>query len=472
LGVASGDPDDESVVLWTRLAPDPLGLGGGMTVAPRSVEWEVAEDDGMRRVVRRGAVVARAESAHSVHVLARGLRPGRWYWYRFRSEGAESPVGRTRTLPARGLPNDKLRLAVASCQHYETGYYAAYGHMARAETDLVAFLGDYIYESTQPGRLRQHGSGEPETLEEYRRRYALYKSDAQLQAAHASAPWVVTWDDHEVDNNYAGRVPEDATPIARFVARREAAYRAFYEHMPVRRRAGPDDTTLHRTVAFGDLAQLHVLDTRQFRDDQSCGDGRKPPCPEWSRPERSILGPGQERWLHRELTASRARWNVLAQQVVMAPLDVDPSPEGVLLNMDSWNGYPAARNRLFGLIAERRVPNVVTLTGDIHASFASEMPRDTHTGRGPTVGVEYVCTSISSDGDGVDQLPQLAAVLPVNPWMKFHNARRGYLRCEITRDQWQSDFLVLPHVRSTDAPISVAASFVTPAGSGRVERAG
>jgi alkaline phosphatase D len=459
------------VVLWTRLAPDPLGPDGGMGREPVRVAWELAEDDRMLRVIRKGEVLARAETAHSVHALARGLAPGRWYWYRFRAGDVESPIGRTRTTPAPGATSDRFRIAVASCQHYETGRYAAYAQMARDEVDLVAFLGDYIYESTAPGRLRQHGSGEPETLAEYRRRYALYRSDPQLQAAHATAPWIVTWDDHEVDNNYAGRVPEDATPIVRFMARREAAYRAFFEHMPVRR-VVTTNTVLYRGVSFGDLAQFSVLDTRQYRDDQACGDGRKPPCREWSREERTLLGRGQERWLSARLTESRATWNVLAQQVVMAPLDVDPRPDRELLNMDSWNGYPAARRRLFDVIAERHVPNVVTLTGDIHSSFASEMPRDATKAQPVNVGVEYVCTSISSDGDGVDQLQQLVPVLPANPWIKFHNARRGYIRCEVTRRMWRSEFVVLPHVQSPDVPARVAATFVTPAGSNRVERDG
>ncbi|MBC7897685.1 MAG: alkaline phosphatase D family protein, partial [Cytophagaceae bacterium] len=422
--------------------------------------------------VKGGTVMASPEFAHAVHVEVRGLQPDRWYWYRFTSGDAQTVVARTRTTPAAGAQPERLRLLVASCQHYEWGHFAAQRHMAREDADLVCFLGDYIYESPAARPVRTHEAGEPMTLEAYRNRYARYKSDAQLQAAHAACPWIVTWDDHEFDNNYAALVPENATDVEGFALRRAAAYRAFYEHTPVRRASIPrgPDMLLYRRLAFGRLATLHVLDGRQYRSDQACGDRRQPPCDAWAREDRTMLGLTQERWLGRGLASSRATWNVLANQVVMTPIDLDPGA-GEMYNMDSWSGYPAARRRLTGLIEERRVPNVVTLTGDVHASYAGEVPADARTEGSPAVAVEYVATSLTSDGDGFEAHPAVVAAMSTHPWLKYHNARRGYLRCEITADGWHTDYRILPNVQSVDVDISTHASFLTPTGASRVERA-
>ncbi|MBL9200998.1 MAG: alkaline phosphatase D family protein, partial [Opitutaceae bacterium] len=208
LGVASGDPGPSSVIIWTRLAPRPLEPGGGMPAAPVVVWWEVAEDESFRTIARSGTTFATPNWAHAVHVEVEGLRPDRWYWYRFRAAGETSRVGRTRTLPPAGASPERLRFAFASCQHYETGLFTAYEHMAREDLDLVVHLGDYIYEgAARDGHIRRHNSPEIKTLEAYRARYALYKLDPALQAAHAMAPWIVTWDDHEVANNYAADIP-------------------------------------------------------------------------------------------------------------------------------------------------------------------------------------------------------------------------------------------------------------------------
>jgi alkaline phosphatase D len=471
LGVASGDPWPDGFVLWTRLAPDPLN-GGGMGGDDVTVRWEVATDDAMRRIVRRGTAVASADFAHAVHVTLRGLPPDRWYWYRFHAGEATSPVGRTRTMPTPGARPSRLRLVVASCQHYEWGFYAAHAHLAREDADLCTFLGDYIYESHAARPVRSHEAGEPMTLWEYRNRYARYKTDPQLQEAHAAMPWVVTWDDHEVDNNHAGLVSENNDPVEAFRLRRAAAYRAYYEHMPLRRSSLPigPDMLLYRALEFGQLARIHVLDGRQYRSDQSCGDRQKAPCAEWEREERTMLGATQEAWLGRGLVRPGATWQVLAQQVVMMPIDLDPGA-GEIFNMDSWSGYPAARRRLTSLLAERRVPNVVTLTGDVHANYAGEVPVDWRQPDAARVAVEYVGTSISSDGDGIDAIPQIQRIRPANPWMKFHNARRGYIRCDITPDGWRSDYRIVPSIQTASAPITTVASFVTPAGRSVVEPA-
>ncbi len=471
LGVASGDPWPDGFVLWTRLAPDPL-QGGGMPPGDVPVGWEVAADEQMRRVVQRGRTVARAALGHSVHVELRGLQPDRWYFYRFTTPDAQTMVGRTRTAPSPLSRPQRLRFAFASCQHYEWGHYTAHQHLAEEDIDLVAFLGDYIYESHAARPIRAHEADEPVTLEAYRNRYALYKSDPALQAAHAICPWVVTFDDHEVDNNWAGDTSENNDPVDAFRARRAAAFQAYYEHMPLRRASLPrgPEMLLYRSLAFGRLARLHVLDTRQYRSDQACGDRRKPPCDGWDADNRTMLGDRQERWLTQGLTANRQTWNVLAQQVVMMPMEVDPGP-GESYNMDAWSGYPAAQGRLIRTLSERRVPNVVTITGDVHTNFAGEIPLDARRENSPRVGVEYVGTSMTSDGDGSEQNPQITSFLPANPWVKYHSNRRGYVRCEVTPDGWRSDYRLVASVGQPGAPIATAASFVTPAGQSLIERA-
>ena len=381
LGIASGDPGPDGVVLWSRLAPDPLN-GGGMTAEAVNVRWEVATDEGMRSVVKRGTAMARPDLGHSIHVEVNGLRPSAWYWYRFDVSGESSQVGRTRTAPEDSAMPDHFRFAFASCQHREAGHFTAYEHLAREDVELIAHLGDYIYEAaTNPSAppesiVTRHQEWEPITLAQYRDRYALYKIDPALQAAHAAFPWVVTWDDHEVANNYAGAVSAMNDPRDQFLARRAAAYQAYYEHQPLRKASIPKgpDMLLFRTLGAGRLARFHVLDTRQYRSDQACGDGNKPACPEWSDPNRVVLGDTQERWLTRGVDQSRARWNILAQQIAFSRI---PNPSQPTFHaMDPWSGYPAARDRLLAWMAERQPKNLVVLTGDIHAAFVMNVTRD------------------------------------------------------------------------------------------------
>jgi alkaline phosphatase D len=303
LGVASGDPAADGFVIWTRLAPDPVG-GGGMPAEPVEVVWQVAHDETFERIVREGKTVATPDWAHSVHVEVEGLEPDRWYFYRFQAGDEISPVGRARTFPAPESAAARMRFAFASCQHYESGLYTAYEHMLGEDLDLIAHLGDYIYEgaTSRGNTVRKHNSKEIETLDEYRNRHALYKTDELLQAAHAACPWIVTWDDHEFDNNCAGDISEEPN-VARedYLRRRAAAYQAYYEHMPLRRSALPQgpDMQLYRKVSFGSLAEFFVLDTRQYRTDQPCGDGNKPPCDDVYDPQATLLGEAQEKWLFR-----------------------------------------------------------------------------------------------------------------------------------------------------------------------------
>ena len=462
LGVASGDPLADGVVLWTRLAPDPLAPDPVLS-KPVTVQWEIAEDEAFSKMVGRGGVDAIQESAHSVHVDARGLQPARWYWYRFRAGSEISPVGRTRTAPAAGAMPERLRFAFASCSQYEHGFFTAYRRLAEEDLDLAVHLGDYIYEYpaggyvAPGGNVRAHLGPEPTTLAEYRQRYAQYKTDPDLQAAHAALPWVVTWDDHEVENNYAGLVPEHGQPLGPFRARRAAAYRAYWEHQPLRPLGV--DFTLYRRLAFGRLAAFNVLDTRQYRTDQPCGDVSPGQCPRRSDRAATITGPEQERWLIDGLDRSTARWNVIAQQVFLSQLDLVEGPDQGFA-MDSWDGYVASRDRLLGFIAQRRPANPVVLTGDRHANWMADLKADFADPGSATLGTEFVGTSITSGGDGADSTPEGEAILRENPHTHFFNNQRGYVRCEVTPEQWRADYRVVGYVQRPGAPITTRASFV------------
>ena len=474
LGVASGSPLPDGVVIWTRLVHTPLLPDGGMGPTPARVGWEVANDENFASIVKRGTFETDGSVGHSVHVDVRGLAPARWYWYRFHYAGATSPVGRTRTAPAAGAPADRLRFAFASCAQYEHGYYAAYRHMAAESLDLVVFLGDYIYETSWGRNLVRHYDMAPaRTLANYRARYALHRLDDDLRAAHASAPWIVTWDDHEVANDYANLRDEALDPD--FRARRAAGYQAFWEHMPLR--GGPPrdwaDLRLYARYDFGDLARFHMLDDRQYRAVQACtptdrgGGGFVEDCADRLRPERSLLGPAQERWLEDGLAASRARWNVLGQQTLMAQLDRRPGP-GTLFWTDGWDGYPAARRKLLAFIAARRPNNPLVIGGDVHSTWAADLKPDFDDPRSPVVASEICGTSITSQGP---QQARMAALLADNPHIKFFDAeQRGYVRVELTRAAARADLRTLDDVRRPDARIATAASFVVAAGRAGVQR--
>ena len=467
LGVASGDPLPDGVVLWTRLAPDPLN-GGGMPDAAVAVHWEVAADDGMRQIVRKGAADALPENAHAVHVEVGGLEPGRWYWYRFDAHGHASAVGRTRTAPSEAAPLERLRLAVACCQNYQHGYYTAYRHMAAEDLDLVLHVGDYIYEGgIKAEAVRRHNSDTVSTLAAYRNRYALYKLDPDLQAAHAAFPWAAVPDDHEVFDDYAGGgdAAADGPGIAR---RRAAAYQAYYEHLPFRASSLPrgPHMHLHRTLRYGDLAAIHLLDTRQFRTAHPCGKGWSPRCPADSDPAATMLGAGQERWLYEKFAAA-GRWTVLAQQV---PVIQRRRPrDGVdHYNDDKWDGYRAARGRLFGAAQKHGVDGLVALSGDVHNNWAGALKADFDDPQSVALGAEFVATSISSNGDGADSTKGQRNIVEANPHIAFYNGQRGYLRCEVGREAWRTDFRVVPFVAKPGAPIATRASVVAERASGRL----
>jgi alkaline phosphatase D len=466
LGVASGELGPDSVVLWTRLAME-WSHGGGMPAEPVPVDWVVARDEALRDVVRSGRAMAVPEDAHSVHAEVSGLEPDRPYWYRFTAMGASTETARTRTAPRPGSMPASLRFAVASCQQYEQGYFGAYRHMLAENPDLVVFLGDYIYEMSWGRNLvRSHEGPSARDLAGYRDRYALYKTDPDLQAAHRACPWLVTWDDHEVSNDYAGDrgERERGTP---FLMRRAAAYKAFWEHMPLPESARPDGASakIYRRSGFGDLVGFHILDDRQYRGHQPCqapnfgGGGRVTVenCAELDDPSRSMLGAEQEAWLKDGLAAGRARWTVLAQQTRMARLGHNQNPPSYWT--DGWDGYPAARRRLLETIAESRAPNPLVIGGDIHAHLVAELRPDFDRPETAPVAVEFTGTSITSQGG------RLAERYPADPHITYANgAHRGYVMITLTPDAAHAELRAIADPRNRDTAASTLRRYVVEAG--------
>jgi len=466
LGVASGEPLPDGVVLWTRLAPRPLE-GGGMPMSNVEVRWELASDPEFRKIVRRATTVARPELGHSVHVEVSGLEPAREYWYRFQAGGAVSPSGRTKTAPQAGAPVDQLRFAICGCSYYEAGYFTAYRHIAEEHFDFVFHTGDYIYEGPGSTRgVRQHQGGEAFTVEDYRNRYAQYKMDADLRAAHASAPFIVTWDDHEVDNNYAGEFDERNAPVEVFLLRRAAAYQAYYEAMPLRRStipAGPG-MQLFRRLQFGRLIDLSVLDTRQWRSNQACNDGGHSQCAEALDPKRTMFGAEQEQWLFRNLAKAQGTWTILGQQVPTFANDIARVNPNGRFWMDLWDGYPAARQRLYTCLHETKTPNPIILSGDVHQHYGADLKLDFTDPHSATVGVELTNTSISSGGDGSDVSGDWERTKSDNPHIKYHSARRGYIACTATPRTLTADFKILAKVTMKDQPARIGGTLVVEAG--------
>ncbi|AMO21695.1 alkaline phosphatase D family protein [Ramlibacter solisilvae] len=480
LGVASGSPTPDGVVLWTRLM-------GDLPARALTVQWEVATDERFARVVRRGAQQAAPELAHSVHAEVQGLEPDRWYFYRFIADDAVSAIGRTRTLPAPDAAVARLRLAYASCQRWEHGYFSAWRHMADENLDAVLFLGDYIYEypaSSRPVRL--HTGGWALSLADYRARYALYRSEPELQAMHAACPWLVTWDDHEVQNDYAAGTAGSGGPQAGdFAARRAAAYQAFYEHMPVRASALTRALAGLRTGAemriysqqrFGRLANLLLLDDRQYRDPQACTSGGKSgsglvdpaACPAWNDPARSLLGGAQEKWLEESLARGAATWTVFGQQTLFGQRGAKPGPGPWFWN-DGWDGYGAARRRLTDALQRHRVGTPVMLGGDMHENWVGHVKADYADPGSAAIGLEFCGTSITSRSS--TRKDQLVPLLAENPHFVFADAdRRGYGVLEFTPSRLVTTLRVVDDVTRRDSRIATLAAFTAEAGRPQLER--
>lgn len=478
LGVASGDPTAQGFTIWTRLAPAPLIANGGMPPQDVPVRYEIATDPLMRKIVQRGTAIASHRSAHNLKVHIRGLRPHRHYWYRFSVRAEGSIVGRTKTLPDPRASLSELRLATVSCQDYQNGYFTAYEHLAHEDLDAVLHLGDYIYEyEASSSGPRAHVGQQTQTLEDYRVRYAQYRLDPCLQAAHAAFPFICTWDDHEVQDNYADLTAKDPQAQATFRSRRQAAYRAFLEHMPLgpEIQLGARSTPIYRSFSFGQLLDLHVLDTRQYRDEQPCREREISEetdvsfaCDQLSASDRTMLGVDQERWLSNALERSQSRWNVLAQQVMLTPWNLQslyPEIGPELYNMDAWDGYPRARDRLLRLLEQHQVQNPIILSGDIHTTWAAEIKRDPDK---EPVAAEFVTTSITSEFP--EAFVQLVyTTLPNNPHLRFFEGRkRGYSILRVRPDDWQTDFRGVSSIQSPHATISTYQSMVVEAGSSKI----
>jgi len=467
LGVASGYPLPGGVVLWTRLAPEPLAPGGGMAPAIVPVAFEVATDAAFRKIVTKGSSYATPDWGHSVHIEVEGLEPDRWYWYRFHAGNATSPTGRTRTAPALDAEPSRMRFAVGSCQQYEQGYYAAYRHMLADDLDLIVHLGDYIYESSWgKDHVRKHEGPEPITLDDYRARFARYKTDPDLQAAHALCPWLVTWDDHEVENDYAGSRSENDDEPGWFLRRRAAAYQAYYEHLPLRRSMVPlgPDMRIHTRVAFGRLADFHMLDDRQYRSPQPCpkpgrgGSNHVEGCNERLNPEATLLGARQERWLEAGLRTSKARWNVLGQETVMAQIDAK-SGDGLNIYTDCWDGYPAARKRLMECLASAKPANPIAIGGDVHSFWVNDLKTDFDDPKSPVVASEFVCGSISSQPPSED-LIQTGKREGADFIHFATGVPRGYARIELTPGRCLVDLRALADVRKRESDCHTLSSWV------------
>ena len=471
LGVASGEPRPDGFVLWTRLDPEPM-LNERLPQGDLPVGYEIAADPALRRLVRRGT--ARAESAfgHSVHLAVQGLQPGRPYWYRFTSGAASSRIGRAITAPAADADVDRLRLGFVSCANYEHGFFAAYRHLADERPDLVLYLGDYIYEESETKldlpRRHQHRAV-LQTLADYRSRYAEHRLDPDLQRLHAEAAALLTWDDHEVANDYAGDVsPKEGDP-EKFRRRRAAAYQAFYEFMPVsplRSRPHGAEMRLYDRFAWGRLAQIHMIDGRQYRSPLPCYD---PPdhgkgerisdaaCPERLRAGRTYLGAAQERWLFDSLAASPARWNLLGQNVLMAEFRAR-DPAGIVRWDDDWNGWPAARARLLRHMQAARVANPVVLGGDNHAFWANRLQLDFDDEQSPTVASEFVGTSVSTWGSHNEEWD---ANLPLNPHVLLRDgSQRGYAVADVTRARMETRFRTISDAKDAHATVSTLKTYV------------
>ena len=463
LGVASGDPTDQSVILWTRLAVDSLN-GGGMPAQDIEVLWEVSSTDTFDDIVSSGLATAEERFGHAVHIDVPLSTGESIVFYRFRIGDYVSPIGKTRLSSPSGSTTP-IKVAAVSCQNYTDGFYNAYADLVEQSPDLVTFLGDYIYESgvgtLDATTVRLHNSDEIKDLVAYRNRYALYRSDPLLQAAHAECPWVITWDDHEVENNYANLTPQDSADAEGHAARRAAAYQAWWEHMPVRLDPPTDESlTIYRQFSWGDLLNLLVVDGRQYRDDQACGDAvlsTQPACDEALDPARTMLGAEQEKWFSENINDTTKVWNVMANQTVMTDIRLGAA----VLNYDQWDGYAPDRNRILSDVVDQGVENFVVLTGDIHLAGVGQLTTDSN----PTtaMGAEFVSTSISSSGNVSTDTEGLLIALP--NIIDAETSHRGYTLHTVTANDWTAEYRIVDNNLVEGSTTSVWKTFKVTAGS-------
>jgi alkaline phosphatase D len=471
LGVASGSPTATGVVLWTRLAPQPLTADGGMDDEAVRVRWEVADDERFARIVQRGTIDALPGRGHTVHVEVDGLAAGRWFFYRFHAGDETSPIGRTRTAPAASAAG-RMRFAIGSCQMFEQGYFVAHRHAQAEDLDLMVFVGDYIYESSWGSNLiRRHRGGEPRTVADYRIRHAQYKTDPDLRHLHAAVPWISMWDDHEVDNDYADWRSEDLDP--NFIARRAAGYQAYFEHLPLRASQRPrgGDARMNWRTDWGRLASFYLVDGRQHRTPQACprsGRGganqvRGGDCRELFDAERTMLGAAQERWLADGLRRTADRWNVVGEATLIAPAGVGEGDDRIYWT-DAWDGYPAARDRLLDAVTAAGADSTLMVSGDAHTNFVADLRRGSE-----IVATEFCGTSITSQGRPQSQTDQIRAS---NPHIHLADSqKRGYVVFDVEPEQVRARLRVVADVRDRATGVETLATFTVAAGQPGAQRA-
>ncbi|WP_327670044.1 MULTISPECIES: alkaline phosphatase D family protein [unclassified Streptomyces] len=497
-GVASGDPLPDGVLLWTRVTPNADAVPGSGKGPDVRVAWEIAEDKAFRQVVGRGTVTASAASDHTVKADVRGLRPATAYYFRFSVGAAHSSVGRTRTTPAADASPDGLRFGVVSCANWEAGYYSSYRHLAaRSDLDAVLHLGDYLYEyktgeyPTAEYTVREHRpTHEIVSLADYRTRHGQTKTDPDVQAMQAVHPLIAIWDDHEFANDAWSGGAENHTPDTEgsWQARQQAAKQAYFEWMPVRPSTAG---TVFRRLRFGNLADLHLLDLRSFRSEQSSvGNGAV------DSPERTITGRAQLDWLKSGLTASDARWKLVGTSVMISPVAFGSLPahiagplaellglpkEGLAINVDQWDGYTHDRAELISHLRENAVRDTVFLTGDIHMAWANDVPVKAATyPLSPSAATEFVVTSVTSDNlDDIlhvapDTLSTVAegAIKAANRHVRWLDMdRHGYGVLDVTAERTQMDFYVISDRADQSATSAWQRSYRTLTGTQKVERA-
>lgn len=461
LGVASGDVSATGVVLWTRLAPEPGVADGGMPAEEVSVRWELSTDPAFTNISRSGMEQATPTLAHSVHVELDDLSPASEYWYRFSANGQYSPVGRTKTLPLDLQKTDSIRFATASCQNFSHGHFGAYRHVVRDSPDFVMHLGDYIYETSFGENVRPHPSDEPpRTLDEFRLWHTHYKSDPDLQLAHATLPFFAVLDNH------------DAVPDGDNAQRelRRAAYQAWYEHMPVRgySRPGSDRFSMHRCINLGDVAQICLLDSRQYRDsielcsqdyDRSYGFGNyRQRCSAVFSESRSMLGQAQTSWLIENIKKAPAAWNVVASPGPFQPFSYRVEGEDRRY-ISAWDAYPANRSRIANALLQSSASRPLVVSGDVHSFWAVDGAKTPWKGERFPI-MEFTTSSISANWPPALAEP-VTQNLEHNPQVQYYEpAYRGYMLHDVSADQWQTTARAVSTVLNRDSQVSSIARFV------------
>ncbi|MBB86321.1 alkaline phosphatase D family protein [Abyssibacter sp.] len=492
-GVASGDPLSDRVILWTRVTPAQDG--------PVAVRYQVATDPALQAIVADEVVMTTAERDYTVKVDPAGLQPGTTYYYRFSVGETRSPVGRTKTLPVGSV--DRLRFAFTSCSNYPAGYFSTYRHMAaRQDLDAVFHLGDFLYESGSSGSLdRAHfPDHEIVSLTDYRQRHAQYKTDPDLQALQRQHPMICVWDDHESTNDSWSDGAQNHTEGDEgvWLERKATAIQAYFEWMPIRVVDPNDDQRIWRQFTFGDLVDLLMLDTRLYGRDEQLP---TPPLnsQDLNDPSRQLLGGVQEAWLAGRLATTSARWKILGQQVMFGQLRLASLPdlsvlgltlaeELLALNADQWDGYPAARDRVFNMIEANGLDDVIVLTGDIHSSWGMELYRDpgdlltlldnivgdpVDLGLIKGLGVEFVTPSVTSSGFPAGTTPLLQAAFNlVDPHIKyFEGEQHGYVLLDMTHERTQGEWWYVDSITDPASGEYYATGLFTRSGENHLRRA-